>query len=227
MPKITNIVFKQDHQRYWIFVDGAYCTSIRERTFSALNLRIGQQIGCDQVKELESHHWKHAYGETAWAKEKVRLNKVKSLIEQLDGRVTVEIIGFGADSEDFISGHPSESGKPDMAVKTSAGQTAVLLVEVTGTEVMRGQTYWVRPDKLDYAKAHPAEDVWLILHYMQPFEKYVFIKPNLSKNYAVSRKVIRESVELYIEFSDSDDEVVSQEYFREHLSNKVNRCSYQ
>lgn len=100
----------------------------------------------------------------------------------------------------------------------------MLLVEVTGTEVMRGQTYWVRPDKLNYAKNHPTEDVWLILHYMQPVEKYVFIKPNLSKNYTVSKKIIRESTELYIEFSDSDDEVVSQEEFKEHLSQKVNQC---
>lgn len=224
MPKITDIAFKQDRQRYWIYVDGAYCTSIRERTFPALNIKIGQQITCEQIKELETHHWKHAYGESAWAKEKVRLQKVKSLIEGLDGRVTVEIVGFGADSGEFISGHPSESGKPDLEVRTNGGLVVVLLVEVTGTEVMRGQTYWVRPDKLNYAKNHPTEDVWLILHYMQPIEKYVFIKPNLSKTYTVSRKVIRESTELYIEFGDSDDEVVSQEEFREHLSNKVNRC---
>lgn len=224
MPIITNIVFKQDRQRYWIYVDGAYCASIRERTFPALNIKVGQRITCEEIKELETHHWKHAYGESAWAKEKVRLQKVKTLIEGLDSRVTVEIVGFGADSGEFISGHPSESGKPDLEVRANGGLAVVLLVEVTGTEVMRGQTYWVRPDKLNYAKNHPAEDVWLILHYMQPIEKYVFIKPDLNKTHTVSEKVIRESTELYIEFSDSDDEVVSQDDFRGHLTNKVNRC---
>jgi hypothetical protein len=224
MPTITNIVFKQDRQRYWIFVDGAYCASVRERTFPALNIKIGQHITCEQIKELETHHWKHAYGESAWAKEKVRLQKVKELIESLDGRVIVEIVGFGADSHEFISGHPSESGKPDLEVRVKNSLAVVLLVEVTGTEVMRGQTYWVRPDKLSYAKNHPEHDVWLILHYMQPVEKYVFIKPDLGKTYVVSEKLIRESKELYIEFVDSNDEVVSRDDFKGYLENKVSRC---
>lgn len=224
MPIITKIVFKQDKQRYWIYLDDTYCTSIRERTFPALNIKLGQRITCDEIKELENHHWKHAYGEPAWAKEKVRLQKVKNLIEGLDNRVIAEIVGFGADSAKFISGHPLESGKPDIEVRANGGLTVVLLVEVTGTEAMRGQTYWVRPDKLNYAKNHPDQDVWLILHYMEPKEKCIFIKPDLNKIHTVSEKVIRNSKELYIEFSDSDDEVVSQEYFRGHLTNKVNRC---
>jgi hypothetical protein len=97
-----------------------------------------------------------------------------------------------------------------------------LLVEVTGTESMRGNTYWVRPDKLKYAQSHPDQDVWLILHYQNPIEKFVFIKPNLQKNYSVSEIMIRNSKELYIEFRDSDSEVVSQQIFRDHLSAKVN-----
>lgn len=224
MPTITHIVYKQDRQRYWVYVDGAYCTSIRERTFPALDLKVGQRIACEQIQELETHHWKHAYGESAWAKEKVRLRKVKGLIEELDSRVSVDIVGFGADSDRFIPGHPSESGKPDLEVRARRGQAVVLLAEVTGTEAMRGHTYWVRPDKLDYARNHPAEDVWLILHYMQPVEKYVFIKPDSNKTYPISRKTIRGSTELYIEFSDSDDEVVSLDHFRAHLTRKIDRC---
>lgn len=222
MPKITNIVFKKDRGRYWVYVDGDYCTSIRDRTFPALNLSIGDDISCEKIKELENHHWKHAYGESSWEKEKVRLEKVKTLIENLDSRIAVGIVGFGAQSNKFIAGHPDESGKPDLEVRTKNGLVLVLLVEVTGTESMRGNTYWVRPDKLKYAQSHPDQDVWLILHYQNPIEKFVFIKPNLQKNYSVSEIMIRNSKELYIEFIDSDSEVVSQQIFRDHLSAKVN-----
>jgi hypothetical protein len=223
MPTITRIEFKADRERYWIFVDGDYCTSIRSRTFPALNLKVGQSISCEQIKELESHHWKHAYGQSAWDKEKIRLGKVKALIESFDNRVFVEIVGFGADTNEFISGHPTESGKPDLEVKLRDGGRILLLVEVTGTEFMRGTTYWVRPDKLKYSENHPTEDVWLVLHFLKPVEKFVFIRPTPKKQYAVSEIEIRGSIELYVEFSDSDQEVVSIEYFRNHLMMKVNQ----
>ncbi|UNE61906.1 hypothetical protein [Xanthomonas oryzae] len=223
MPKITRIEYKADRERYWIFVDGEYCTSIRARTFPALDLTVGQTISCEQIKELESHHWKHAYGQSAWDKEKIRLGKVKELIESFDGRVLVEVVGFGADTNTFISGHPTESGKPDLEVKLRDGGRILLLVEVTGTEFMRGTTYWVRPDKLKYSENHPTEDVWLVLHFLKPVEKFVFIKPNPKKRYAVSEMEIRGSIELYVEFSDSDQEVVSMEHFRNHLVMKVNQ----
>lgn len=189
MSKITKIQHMADRQRYWIYVDGDYCTSVRERTFPALNLTVGQEVTCDDIKELETHHWKHTYGAAAWQKEKVRLDKVKALIEQMDPRVETKIVGFGADSEEFIEGHPSEAGKPDLEVCTRQESILVMLVEVTGTERMRGTTYWVRPDKLNYARNHPDEDVWLILHFAQPHEKFVFIKPDNGCDYPVAEHV--------------------------------------
>lgn len=225
MPKITRIEYKSDRERerYWIFVDGEYCTSIRARTFPALGLEVGQAISCEQIKELESHHWKHAYGQNAWDKEKVRLGKVKELIESFDDRVLVKIVGFGANTNQFISSHPTEAGKPDLEVRLQDGGRVLLLVEVTGTEFMRGTTYWVRPDKLKYSENHPTEDVWLVLHFLKPVEKFVFIKPSPQKRYAASKKEIRGSIELYVEFSDSDQEVVPIEHFRHHLLMKVNQ----
>ena len=221
MPKITNIVHKSDKERYWIYVDGNYCTSIRERTFPALGLSIGLQIECAAIKELESHHWKHAYGAPAWEKEKVRLEKVKTLIETLNSRVIVEIVGFGADTNEFITGHPEESGKPDMQVRTKQGSVLLLLVEVTGTETMSGSTYWVRPDKLDYAKNHPDEDVWIILHYAQPQEKFVFIKPDSNYAYKVSNIQIRSATEHFVEFTDTSPGVVTRAAFAAHLKQRV------
>jgi len=221
MPKITKILHKPEKERYWIFVDGEYCASIRERTFPAMCLTVGQEISCQVIKDLENYHWKHAYGHDAWEKEKVRLGKVRKLIETLDDRVAVEIVGFGADHAKFIAAHPEEAGKPDMRVQTRHGSIPVLLVEVTGTETMRGDTYWVRPDKLDYAQKYPDEDVWIILHYAQPQEKCVFIKPDHGHRYQIVNKEIRGSIEHYVEFTDDTPGMKSRAEFAQHLKQRI------
>lgn len=221
MAKITKITYNERRGRFWVYVDGEYCTSIRERTFSAMGLSEGKEITCEAIKELESHHWKHVYGQSAWDKEKIRLQKVKELIESIDDRIDVRVVGFGADTNEFISGHAEEAGKPDIEVVTKKGSVPVLLVEVTGTERMRGNTYWVRPDKLAYAKNHPNEDVWLILHFAVPAERFVFIQSRLDAEYMVSKKVIRGSTELYVEFTDESPGVVSQDCFFSYLRNKI------
>ncbi len=82
MPKITKIDYKFDKERYYVFVDGTYCTSIRERTFPALNLKVGSEVSCEKIKELESFHFKNHYKES-WANEKVRLQKVQHLLRAL------------------------------------------------------------------------------------------------------------------------------------------------
>ncbi|WP_205884021.1 hypothetical protein [Pseudomonas viridiflava] len=229
MSKITKIYEmpanppKYPEAKVLVYIDHEKCMPVRARTWSAMGLKVGDSITCDKLKELESHHWKHAYGQSAWDKEKIRLGKVKELIENLDSRVFVETVGFGADTNEFISGHSAESGKPDLEVKLRQGGKILLLVEVTGTESMRGTTYWVRPDKLKYSENHPMEDVWLVLHFSKPCEKFVFIKPIPKKHYAVSQKEIRGSIEWYVEFSDSDQEIVTVEQFRNHLLMKVNQ----
>lgn len=159
------------------------------------------------MKELESFHWKQQYGESARTREKVRLDKVKQLIEQLEPRVDVEVVGFGADSTELIEEHPEESGTPDLAIRTKQGGLLVAEVEVTGTETMRGTDYWVRPDKLEYAKNHPDRDTWVILHFAEPREKFVAIKPNPNKHYSVAKMSIRNSTEYYVLFTDASPEV--------------------
>lgn len=228
MPKITKVFeMKAKPPQYpeakvLVYIDGEKCMPIRARTWSAMGLKVGDSITCEELKERESHHWKITYGQAAWDKEKVRLEKVKALIESFDNRIEVKIVGFGANTNELIPGHPIEAGKPDLEIKTREGRR-ILLVEVTGTEVMRGYTYWVRPDKLEYSKNNPKQDVWLVLHYLEPEEKFVFISPDPNKQYAVSEKLIRGATELYVEFSDANQEVVSMEHFRDHLIRKVNQ----
>lgn len=220
MPRITKITHKPEKERYWIYVDGEYCTSIRERTFPAMNLAVGSELSCDQVKELESHHWKHSYGEKAWEKEKVRLDKVKTLIEGIDNRLEAAVVGFGAGTTEFIGHHPEEAGCPDIEVRIKATGAVLMLVEVTGTERMRGSTYWVRPDKLTYAAAHAGENVWLILHFADP-EKFVFMKPQHGKTYQPAKMEIRGSVEYYVEFTDKSPEAMSYDAFAGELKGLI------
>lgn len=224
MPRITGIEHRPERERFWIFVDGKYCCSIRARTFPAMGLQIGQEISCADIEELEKFHWKKAYGQAAWDKEKVRLDRIKSVIEAFDPRLLVRITGFGADSNEFIPSHPDEAGKPDLEVSVKGEDRLLALVEVTGTERFRGgnpPTYWVRPDKLAYAENHPDQDVWIVLHYAEPTERIVAIKPDSAMKHAVKEIEIRGSIENYVVFSDGDAECVSLEVFAQHLIGKI------
>ena len=220
MPRITKIIYNAEKERYWVYVDGEYCASIRKRTFGAMGLKEGQEITCPEIKEMENFHWKNVYGQTAWDKEKVRLERVKSRIESFDNRIIVNTVGFGADTNEYIASHPDEAGKPDLEIRTRDANILLLLVEVTGTEAMRGSDYWVRPDKLAYAKNHSTEDVWIVLHYAQP-ERFIYIKPDPSRMYDVKDIEIRESVERYVIFSYNDKDVIPEENFVLHLRNRI------
>lgn len=221
MPKITNVKDMPDKERVYVYIDGAYCCSIRARTWCGMGLKVGDQITCEELQEREKFHWKKAYGEAAWEKEKVRLTAVKALIESISPQVSVHVTGFGAGTTGFIGHHPKEAGKPDIEVSLKETGMVLLFIEVTGTERMRGTSYWVRPDKLDYAKHHPSEDVWVVLHFVEPEEKFVFIKPDLTVSYVIVTKEIRGSIEKYVEFNDGDVEVVKFQDFKDHLLRKL------
>ena len=220
MSRITDIRYIENSERYWVYVDGDYCTSIRARTFPALNLHVGREITCQEVIDLESFHWKHKYGQESWKKEKLRINRVKELIEGRFPRLEAVVIGFGADSDEFLSEHPDSAGVPDLAIRGRDTGKQYCLLEVTGTDSMRGAKYWVRPDKLRYAIDHPQEDVWICLHYGQPDEKFVFLKPDPAAAYQPSEIKIRDSVELFVEFHSDAGEVHSATSFFSHLLSK-------
>jgi hypothetical protein len=220
ISKITEPPHKPD--RVWIFIDGKYCASLRRRTFQGMGLKVNDEITCEELKEKENFHWKQAYGEEAWKKEKVRLDAVKQLIENIDENISVHVVGFGADSTEMIEEHPEEKGKPDLDIEKKDTPGAVLIkAEVTGTERLRGEGYWVRPDKIEYAENHPDEDVWIILHYAEPEEQFVFIKPIPGKKYKTEDKEIRDSGEVYCIFNEGDEEVKSREEFSEYIKQKL------
>ncbi|WP_177735096.1 hypothetical protein [Flavobacterium inviolabile] len=219
MPRITRITPQASNpDRVSVFIDGEFCTGIRARTFQAMGLTVGSEITCAQLKENESFFWKKAYGEDAWEKEKVRLNKIKDIIESIDDRLQVKIVGFGADSNKIIKEHAEEKGVPDLDVVLKSNPSEVIMkVEVTGTEVMRGEDYWVRPDKLEYSENHPEQNVWTALHYAKPNELVRFLKHTEGKKYETVTKEIKGADEIYSVFNDGDDEVFDFDSFKEEV----------
>lgn len=209
MAVVTDIRYVEKSKRYRVFVDGVFCTSVRERTFPALGIEVGQAITCEEIVRLEKFHWKNAYGEAAWKKEKVRIARVKEIIESRFSGLEVTVEGFGADSNDFIPTHPDEPGKPDLSIHGKQSGQKYCALEVTGTEVRRGTDYWVRPDKLRYAQSHPEESVWICLHYASPSEMLVFIQPDMSKRYQPTPVPVGKAVEHYVLFSDASPETRS------------------
>jgi hypothetical protein len=226
MSKITKIVEqKSNSERVNVFIDNTFCVGIRKRTFQAMNYKVEDEISCEQLKEEENFFWKKAYQkEGSWVKEKVRIERIKEIIESIDDRVAVEVVGFGADSNEIIKEHPDEKGVPDLnVVLKSSPETIVMKVEVTGTESLRGEGYWVRPDKIEYALNHPTEIVWTALHYSSPNELIRFLKHNMGKEIKVETMNIRGAGEQFCVFYDLDEEVHTLEEFAIELKNGIER----
>lgn len=226
MPRITAIKPQASNaERVSIFIDGNFCTGVRLRTFQAMGLNVGDEISCAELKEKENYFWKQAY-QDVWKNEKVRIEKVANLIKGIDANALVKIVGFGADSEVLIKEHPDEKGKPDIDVTHKMKEEITLLkVEVTGTERMRGTDYWVRPDKLEYAENHPEDDVWIILHFSEPEEIFIFIQPIKNKKYERHMKNIRGAGEIFCIFNNGDEDVKTLAEFSEHLKGRLDEVA--
>ncbi len=133
----------------------------------------------------------------------------------------MERVGFGAGMLQFIPEHPDESGVPDSSVTLADAGRLVMRVEVSGTERLRGEGYWVRPDKLLYARRHPDEEVWVVLHYREPSERVVCVRPLLDRDYEAVEMQIQGAGENYVVFSDGDGELTDHVGFRLRLRQLV------
>lgn len=217
MSRVTRIVPRPDRGKVWIYVDDSFCTSVRERTFPALDLAVGMNITCDELKARESFIWKRLY-QGSWQAEKSRLRRVSEIIENLPLQVQTNVVGFGADSTDMIKEHPEESGAPDLELIYIPTGELVARVEVTGTERYKGERkYWIRPDKIQYAREHRDVPTWIAVHFAKPEETLRFICPDIQRQYEVCNRQIRSAVERYIEFDDHDPEVFGVKGFESWL----------
>jgi len=140
----------KNNDRTYVYISGAFCFSVRSRTWISFKLNIGDEADCEDLKEKEKFIWKDLYNTDSWKKEKIRLHYVSAWIKKYIPFVDVVISGFGANTTDYIAEHPKEKGEPDMQIILKDTNTIVLFLEVTGTEYKKGSDYWIRPDKIDY-----------------------------------------------------------------------------
>ncbi len=224
MSQITKIKENKgkEQDRVWVYIDDEYCTSIRHRTWVGMDLHVGSEISCEELKERENLFWNHSYGEEAWKKEKVRLEHVTAWFKINFPSFIVDVSGFGADSNQMIPEHPEEKGTPDLTILSKEGKK-LLMVEVTGTEQRRGKDYWIRPDKIEYIQKHADVDIWIALHYADQNE-IIWIKPSLNKEYFYEEKNIRNAIEYYVIFNDDSEEVKSEVEFKRHLMSMIENC---
>lgn len=199
MPVITKIRENVEKARQYIYLDGAYALSMRSRTFQAMGLFVGMEATLEELQERETHFFKHQYGEAGWAKEKVRLDRVKGYFESCDPAIKVHVNGFGADSTKFIAGHAAVAGEPDLKI-TDLDGNLITYVEVTGTEILRGDAneFWVCPHKVKWAADHPDLPYTIALHYAQPRERLMFFTPEPGRTYVPEDKVIKGAIEPYV-----------------------------
>lgn len=108
-----------------------------------------------------SDYWKNKYHPT-WGVSGRREDTIAERISRLTGH-TVKAVGFGAGSEDFLSGtaksHGHEKGEADLSVDGTN-----IVIEVTGPNVPVKLTdaLWIRPDKIATAKAHMQDrETWI------------------------------------------------------------------
>lgn len=185
-----------------------------------MKLQVGSSISCEELRKRVDFFWKQMYS-GHWERERVRLGRVTAKLKELDERVEVQTVGFGADTDELIENHPDESGAPDLRVVVAKNGRYLMSVEVSGTEAKRGDDYWVRPDKLAYARNNPDHDYFIILHYKEPEEEFIYIRPNADVTYRVSEKEISGARERYVVFSGNDKEVISEDEFKFYLRQKV------
>jgi hypothetical protein len=187
-----------------------------------MNLQLGAETSCDEIRFKEAHHWKLQYAKSgAWEKERVRIMRVLEVIENMDRRVAAKVVGFGANTPHLLLEHPDEKGRPDIDVVLRSTGRVLLSVEVTGTEQMRGQGLWLRPDKLEWAERHAGWEVWYAFHYARPTERIFFWRPAGEPPRGVREHRIRYSVERYVEIAEDDPGLMAVESFAIYLRARV------
>lgn len=203
-----------------VYIDNIFCTSIRERTWIAMNLAEGSEIECEELKKLENNFWKKLYGISAWEKEKHRINRATLWFKQHIPEVTALVVGFGADTTEIIEDiHSQEKGEPDLEIKFS-GKNLIYL-EVSGTEKKRGKDFWIRKDKVDYIQKNIQDDIWILLHYKLPKEQFIWVRIDKAKEYRTDKINVKGAIEYYIVLDTGAPEIVSSQEFKNYIEDKI------
>ena len=226
MPVITKILQQQGvkQDRVHVYIDEQFCTSVRERTWIGMNLGIGSKISCDKLKLLEQNFWKKLYGVRSWEREKIRISRIIQWFSLHISQVDIVTIGLGANSNDYLESiHSEEKGEPDLSIRLPNSNIEIIALEVSGTEKMQGIDYWVRKDKVEYIQNHKERDIWIVLHYQLPKEKFVWLKISNNKSYLTEVINVKGADEHYVVFTNEDEEVKQSSYFKDYILAKLDK----
>ena len=225
MGKITKIKKQKNNpKRVSVYIDGQFCTGMEERVLRSLNLKVGDEINCEDLRREVKLFWKNRYKDK-WKEEKSRiLTVIYKLKKFLKEDIDFEVFGFGAGSDKLIESHPVEKGIPDLAVVYKKGNFSyvLLFIEVTGTNFLNEEDdLWIRPDKFEFAKRHSNMDVW-IAHYINDLDLLRFISTkNLSDLGKPKEVTIRNNKEEYLSIPVNHKSVQNIEQFIRYLQEKI------
>ena len=159
-------------------------------------------------------------------KEKIRISKVIKWFHKYIPEVEIISVGLGADTNDYLHDvHSANKGAPDLSLRIPNTDTEIISLEVSGTEKMKGQGYWIRKDKVDYIKDNRHKDVWIVLHYQVPKEQYVWVKIDSNKSYKTVNINIKGVIEYFIVLHKNSNDIISSSDFKNYILDKVKQLT--
>lgn len=211
MPIVTRVTRGQKpnaEPRKYIYVDGNYEFSVKERHFDDLGIQVGKEIDVKATKEKAEFLYKNTYSD-AWVQEQWRIDQVMPVIQAIDERLLIKKVGYGTDNPTLIRSHQNENERsgPDLDIGMKGSTCRIMRIEVSGAQRMRGSDYWVRADKIEYMRRNPNQNIWVALHYAEPSAQIIFVKPDITKDYPVLLLKPRDITERFISFAKGDPEV--------------------
>lgn len=161
---------------------------------------------------MDPNFWKNKYKEL-WPESKTKEEKLRFLIEN-ETKFSLEPFGVGAESNEYIVSTDinEDKGAPDYHIKGTN-----IYIEVTGplsNYVKPENGFWIRPDKIEYARKHsnknneyivlyfPSVDQWYSIHLNEDF--FQDMEKNKKNDYKLVYPTIRGKTEKYIEIKFSN-----------------------
>lgn len=174
---------------------------------------------------MDKNFWKDRYKDS-WDKAAQKEKMVVELIESRSGK-TVEIVGLGAGTSDYLSGSAADNnsvkGDADLFIKE-----ANIFIEVTGPniKVNVSDALWIRPDKIQNALTKMEKGIGTAHYVIHVIESkidgqtIIRVIPitNRLNIFPVINPRIRGTVETYREIPSNYEGIITFDQFISNLS---------